>query len=236
MRYYSAISGRTLKWLGATTPIYLMTIYIPAALVGLGGALAMPDIEIPDRIFPELLFAHAPPLLTGLVLAGATAAAMSTLDAILHGNMTVLTRDVYARYIAPDRDHAHYIGVGRILIIVLLLVGYYLSVTSAGFLVTLVSLSGAGALQLMPAVLGVCFPTRRPLTRSGVLAGMAVGLATLYVTLLVVPHPLGMHAGVWSVLANGLVAILVSRVTAPPSAATVRRVHGAVEAFVHHDG
>jgi SSS family solute:Na+ symporter len=42
IRYYTAIDGRTLKLLGATTPIYLMTLYIPTALVGLGGAIAMP--------------------------------------------------------------------------------------------------------------------------------------------------------------------------------------------------
>jgi SSS family solute:Na+ symporter len=80
IRYYTAVSGTTIKWLGATTPIFLMTLYIPAALVGLGGAVAMPDLAIPDRIFPELLFTYAPPWLTGIILAGAAAAAMSTLD------------------------------------------------------------------------------------------------------------------------------------------------------------
>ena len=53
IRYYTAASARTIKWLGATIPLFLMTLFIPAALVGLGGALAMPNIEIPDRIFPE---------------------------------------------------------------------------------------------------------------------------------------------------------------------------------------
>ena len=42
MRYYTAVDAKTLKLLGATTPIYLMTLYVPAALVGLGGAVAMP--------------------------------------------------------------------------------------------------------------------------------------------------------------------------------------------------
>ncbi|MCH1571813.1 MAG: sodium:solute symporter family protein, partial [Longimicrobiales bacterium] len=111
IRYYTAVDAKTLKILGATTPIYLMTLYVPAALVGLGGAVAMPGLEVPDRIFPELLFAHAPPILTGVILAGATAAAMSTLDSILHANMSVLTRDVYQRYIAPDREQGHYVWV-----------------------------------------------------------------------------------------------------------------------------
>ncbi|HUF74745.1 MAG TPA: sodium:solute symporter family protein [Longimicrobiales bacterium] len=236
IRYYTAVDGRTLKLLGATTPIYLMTLYVPTALVGLGGAVAMPGLEVPDTIFPELLFAYAPPWLTGLILAGATAAAMSTLDSILHANMTVLTRDVYQRYMAPDRSQAHYVGVGRAIVVGLLIVGYLLSVRSYDFLVVVVTLSGSGALQLMPAILGVCFPGRRVLTRAGVLAGIAAGLAALYVTLVLAPHPLGMHGGVWSVLVNALVALGVSAVTVPPSRETVDRVHGELERFVYGDG
>ncbi|MBI4541144.1 MAG: sodium:solute symporter family protein [Gemmatimonadetes bacterium] len=236
IRYYTALSGRIVKWLGATTPIYLMTLYVPAALVGLGGALALPDLAVPDRIFPELLFRHASPWLTGLVLAGATAAAMSTLDSILHANMTVLTRDVYQRYLVRVASQAHYIWIGRFIVLLLLAVGYVLSLTTVDFLVILVTLSGSGALQLMPAVLGVCFPTRRLLTRSGVLAGIAAGLAALYLTLVVAPHPLGLHGAIWSLLVNFVVAVAASRFTRPPSPATVARIHGEVERFVHGSG
>lgn len=233
IRYYSAVDGKTLRLLGATTPIYLMTLYIPAALVGLGGAVVLPGLAIPDQVFPELLFRYAPAWLTGLILAGATAAAMSTLDSILHANMTVLTRDVYQRYVAPDRSQAHYVWVGRAIVAALLVVGYALSVRTFGFLVTLVTLSGSGALQLLPMVVGVCFPGGRTFTRVGVLAGLAVGLVTLYVTLVVIPHPLGMHGGIWGLLLNGAVAMVVSAFTAGPSADTVRRVHGEVERFVY---
>ncbi len=233
IRYYTAISGRTIKLLGATTPIYLMTLYIPAALVGLGGALAMPDLAIPDRIFPEMLFNYAPAWLTGIILAGATAAAMSTLDSILHSNMTVLTRDVYQRYIAPQASQARLILVGRLIVVALLVIAYVSSVTSVEFLVVLVTLSGAGALQLMPAIVGVCFPSRWLLTRAGVLAGIGVGLLTLYFTLVVAPHPLGLHGGVWALLVNFFTAITISGFTAAPSAETVRRIHGEVERFVY---
>jgi SSS family solute:Na+ symporter len=233
IRYYTAVDGKTIKWLGATTPIYLMTLYVPAALVGLGGAVALPDLAIPDQVFPELLFRFAPAWLTGAILAGATAASMSTLDSILHSNMTVLTRDVYQRYISPSASQAHYVWVGRGIVLVLLGVGYVLSVRTFAFLVTLVTLSGSGALQLMPAVLGVCFPGRRLYTRSGVLWGLGAGLATLYLTLAQFPHPMGLHGAVWSVAVNFVVTILVSRVTPPPSAETVERIHGEVERFVY---
>lgn len=236
IRYYTALSGKTIKWLGATTPIYLMTLYIPAAMVGLGGALVLPDMEIPDQIFPELLFRHAPAWLTGAILAGATAAAMSTLDSILHSNMTVLTRDVYQRYVAPEASQAHYVWVGRILVVGLLAVGYVLSVRTFEFLVTLVTLSGSGALQLMPGILGVCFPSKRLFSRAGILWGIGVGLAALYYTLVIHPHPLGLHGAVWSVVANFLVTIVVSRYTKPPSPETVQRIHGEVERFVYGTG
>ncbi len=233
IRYYTAIDSKTIKLLGATTPIYLMTLYVPAALVGLGGAVAMPGLEVPDRIFPELLFQHAPPILTGVILAGATAAAMSTLDSILHANMTVLTRDVYQRYIAPDRTQHHYVWVGRGLVAALLVVGYFLSVRTFDFLVVLVTLSGSGALQLMPAILAVCFPGPRTLTRAGVLAGIGVGLATLYVTLVVTPHPLGLHGGVWALLLNAVTAIAVSSFTSAPSPEARARVHGVIEREIY---
>ena len=233
IRYYTAVSARTIKWLGATTPIYLMTLYIPAALVGLGGALVMPDLAIPDRIFPEMLFAYAPAWLTGAILAGATAAAMSTLDSMLHANMTVLTRDVYQRYIRTDAGQDHYILVGRIIVVALLFVGYVLSVNTFEFLVILVSLSGSGALQLMPAILGVCFPSRRLTTSAGVLAGIGAGLATLCVTLIIIPHPYGLHGGVWGLAVNFVVTWFVSRITVAPSDLTVSRIHGAIERFVY---
>ena len=235
IRFYTAASARTLKWLGATTPIYLMTLYIPAAMVGLGGALVLPDLEIADRIFPELLFQYAPAWLTGLILAGATAAAMSTLDSILHSNMTVLTRDIYQRFVAPGRSQAHYVTFGRGVVLVLLAVGYVLSVSTFDFLVTLITLSGAGALQLMPAILGVCYPVSRATTRNGVIAGIIAGLLVLYLTRVVIFQPLGIHEAVWSLGVNFIVTIIVSRFSAPPSKETRSRIHGEIERFVYGD-
>lgn len=233
IRFYTAISGKTIKLLGATTPIYLMTLFIPGAFVGLGGALVMPGVEIPDRIFPLMLFEYAPAWLTGLILAGAAAAAMSTLDSILHSNMTVLIRDVYQRYIVKDASQAHYLWVGRLIVLVLLVIAYFLAVSSVDYLVILVALSSAGTLQLVPAILGVCFPGGKLRTKAGILSGIAAGLATLYITVEVTPDPLGLHGAVWSLLVNLLVVRVVSAFTRPPSAETVERIHGEVERFVY---
>ncbi len=236
IRYYTAASGKTIKWLGATTPIFLLTLYIPTALVGLGGAIALPGLENPDQIFPEMLFRFAPAWLTGLILAGATAAAMSTLDSILHANMTVLTRDIYQRYLAPDRPAGHYLWAGRCIVVGLVIVGYILSVRTFSFLVTLVALSGSGALQLLPGILGVCYPVRKPFTKMGVLFGMFVGFCTLYWALVLSPNPFGIHAAIWSLGTNSLICIVVSRFTEPPARSTINRIHGTLEEYIYGSG
>jgi len=235
IRYFSASSARTIRLLGATTPLYLASLYIPTALVGLAGALVMPGLDVPDRIFPLLLFEYAPAWLTGLILAGATAAAMSTLDSILHANMTVLTRDVYQRYVNPEASGPRVVAVGRLIVVALLVVAFFLSITSSDFLVVVVTMSAAGAMQLLPGICAVCLPSPRPLTKAGVLAGVFVGLATLYVATVAVPHPLGMHGGIWALLANWIVALVVSRFSAPPDPATQARIHGALEEFMYGD-
>lgn len=234
IRYFSSASARTLKLLGATTPIYLMSLYIPAALVGLGGALVMPGLEVPDRIFPELLFLYAPAWLTGLILAGATAAAMSTLDSILHSNMTVLTRDIYQRYVHPAAPEARVVAVGRALVVALLLVGYLLSVSSSDLLVVVVTLSGAGALQLMPAITAVCYPGGPRLGAGGALAGIGAGLAVLYLASVPFPNPLGLHGGVWALAVNWLTGWGVTVATGgqPRNAP---RVHGCLEEAIYGD-
>ncbi len=155
---------------------------------------------------------------------------------------------MYQRYVATDRSQRHYVWVGRGIVAALLFVAYALSVSTFDFLVVLVTLSGSGALQLMPAILGVCFPGRRTLTRAGVLAGLAAGLVSLYLTLLDTyvslgpmgtleweAHPLGIHGGIWSLLVNAAVALNVSAFTRRPTDETILRIHGEVERYVYGD-
>ena len=124
----------------------------------------------------------------------------------------------------------------RAIVVGLLVIGYILSVKTFSFLVTLVALSGSGALQLLPAMLGVCYPVQRPFTRNGVLMGMLLGFIVLYWALVVSPNPLGIHAALWSLGFNLLACMVVSRFTQPPSETTVNRIHGTLEEYIYGSG
>ena len=98
----------------------------------------------------------------------------------------------------------------------------------------LIGRQGEGALA--PGILNVCFPTRRTLTGSGMVAGVIVGFNTLYVTSVVTPHPLGLHGGIWSLLVNFAVAVAVSTVTKSPDAQTRQRMRSVMEELVYGSG
>ena len=63
-----------------------------------------------------------------------------------------------------------------------------------------------------------------------------MGLAVLYVTLVAVPHALGIHGAIWSIVANFATCITVSAFTRVPSRETIDRIHGAVEDYVYGSG
>ncbi|MBN2431775.1 MAG: sodium:solute symporter family protein [Acidobacteria bacterium] len=215
IRFYTARSSGMLKRLGATTPLYLTSLYIPICFVGLAGVVLVDQLSVPpasaDQIFPALLTELAPVWLTGLVLAGAAAASMSTMDAILHVNSLVFTQDIYQHYIAPGRTGAHYIAVGRAVIFVLLVISFFLSVFEPKFLVHLVALSSSGALLLWPGLQEILFPGSLRLGPRALLAGIVAGLLALLVALFWGLTPLGFHAGIWATIINFSVAVGAAR-------------------------
>ena len=68
------------------------------------------------------------------------------------------------------------------------------------------------------------FPSRFLFTARAITLGLLASLATLFYTLVVNPHPLDIHGGVWAVAVNFVLVILVSRRTEPPSQETVQRI------------
>lgn len=216
IRFFTARNPAMLRRIGAATPLYLTTLYIPIGLVGLAGVVLLPELATADQVFPELLFRFAPAWLTGLVLAGAAAASMSTMDAILHANALILSHDLYGKYVAPGRPSAHYVAAGRWAVGLLLGVSFLLCLTRPDFLVHLVALSASGAMLVWPGVQSTLYPGSLRLGRRGLLWGIGAGAAVLAVLQLTGWSPLGLHGAIWSTLVNLGVGLAVTRWTGEP--------------------
>jgi SSS family solute:Na+ symporter len=66
-----------------------------------------------ERIVPHFVVTQLPPGVSGLVVAGVLAAAMSTLDSALNAVATVGVVDIYRRHFVRRRDDRHYLVVAR---------------------------------------------------------------------------------------------------------------------------
>ena len=137
-----------------------------------------------ERIVPHFVVTQLPVGLTGLVVAGVLAAAMSTLDSSLNAIATVGVVDVYRRHVAKHRDDGHYLRVARALSwlasagmiagAILLLDARTKTLEDAA--ITLIALTSGGLLGLY--LLG--FLTRRGDGRSAALAIAATLTLSLY--------------------------------------------------------
>jgi solute:Na+ symporter, SSS family len=66
-----------------------------------------------EQILPFFVIHYLPPGLSGLVIAGAMAAAMSSLDSSINAISTVSIVDIYRRHLVTNRDDRHYLRVAR---------------------------------------------------------------------------------------------------------------------------
>ncbi|MEM1058759.1 MAG: sodium/solute symporter [Verrucomicrobiota bacterium] len=71
-----------------------------------------------DRIFPVFIVQELPPGVTGLLIAGIFAAAISSLDSILAALSQVCMTTFYQPYLGRNKSDAHYVWVSRLLVLV----------------------------------------------------------------------------------------------------------------------
>ncbi len=67
-----------------------------------------------EEILPFFITTYLPVGMTGLVIAAAIAAAMSSLDSSINAIATVTTHDLYRRFVDGQRDDGHYLRFARL--------------------------------------------------------------------------------------------------------------------------
>src|SRR5216684_4159950 len=88
----------------------------------------------PQEGYVMVLRDYLPPALRGVMVAAFLAAFMSTLGTQLNWGVSYLVNDLYRRFISRSKSERHYVGVGRLLTIVLVLISGYVAgqLTSVG--------------------------------------------------------------------------------------------------------
>ena len=90
-------------FLGTSLYVYFQVFPVAEAAKMLSGELKA------EQVLPFFIINYLPPGLSGLVLAAALAAAMSSLDSSINAISTVSIVDIYRRHLVKKRDDKHYL-------------------------------------------------------------------------------------------------------------------------------
>lgn len=124
MRFYIAKDLDNLKKSALLYGLIPLIISLFPVIIGVLGHLTFPDLigQETDQILPKMLAIHSPEWFSGLVMVGALAAFMSTLDSQLLALSTIVTRD----FVVPFRKNIEMkdqVLIGRIWVVVFAFVG-----------------------------------------------------------------------------------------------------------------
>ncbi|WP_265942924.1 sodium:solute symporter family protein [Dechloromonas sp. A34] len=218
------------SWVAAWTKVGLVSIED----INRDGIMQLAELTLnPDVIVlatPEI--AGMPYVVSGLVAAGALAAALSTADGLLLTITSALSHDVYYRIIRPDASTQFRLVISKSLLLLVAVLAATVAAEKPGTILAMVAwaFSIAGSAFFPALVLGIFWQRA---TRTGALAGMLVGmLLTVYYILRVefdsIPwlgikgihmepwfHVQSTSAGLFGVFAGFLTIVVVSLVTKP---------------------
>ena len=186
MRFFIPRSAASLRTTIAVYPIVTAILFLFPITIGVLGHIPFPALEgqQADQILPMMLGAYTPFWFETLVMVGALAAFMSTMDSQLLALSSMLTRDVYQRGLMPSASHQSQVLVGRLMVAVLALLGLALAYQPPATILEIATQAFTGLSVLFPTTIATLYwSATRPLacllsilTGEALLAGYATGL------------------------------------------------------------
>jgi len=215
-RVFTARSPEIARWGSVAAGVYCLLYALAGALVGTAARVILPDIQA-DNAFARIATDALPVGITGLVLAAALAAVMSTASAGLLASSTILANDVYAGFVARGEHNKVLVSrVTTLLVgIVVLVISLIVSDVVGALTVAYDLLSGA----LFVPIVGALFWRRA--TAAGALASMATG-SVVVVIFMVLDGLFANTPIIWGMLASLVVFVVVSLLTPRPSEERMR--------------
>jgi SSS family solute:Na+ symporter len=170
-RFYMAKSARPFQALMVVWPLLILLVFFPAALIGVWGRLAFPELQQPDQVMP-LMLQTLPSGVAAVVITAALAALMSTADSQLLTASSLVTRDLVVTFLKrPLSPHQEEL-LGRGVVLGIGLVSFAIAVRPPGLIAQIATWSFQGYAMLFPILMAGLYWKRA--TRPGAVAGALV--------------------------------------------------------------
>jgi sodium/proline symporter len=183
-RYMAIRRTSELRQGGMIAMGWTLLSYWGAPFIGVVGVAVLgPNLGDPEQVMPLLAKELMPGLIAGLMIAGATAAMMSTADSQLLVATSTLIEDIYVRLLRPKTSPARLVTLSRIATVVIAFVAFllaYSALLGSALIDTMVAYAwtGLGASFGPPLVFALWW---KGTTRQGALAGMLGGMTATIV-------------------------------------------------------
>lgn len=175
-----------------------------------------------ENVFVVMSENLLPPLLAGVIMAGILAATISSSDSYLLIASSALANDVYKGVIKKDANDKQVMWISRAALLLIALVGIIIAWDEDSVIFNIVSFAWAGfGATFGPLMLFSLFWKR--VNRTGAIAGMLSGAATVFIWKLVLNPQLGGVFAIYELLpafiVSSIVIVVVSLCTKEPSRA-----------------
>jgi len=223
MRAYNAESEATLKKSVMLYPTFAIFM-VPVLFIGFSAIGVVPEgaITANDQVLPWMVTNMGfSPLVVGLFAAGTMAAAMSSADAITHGAASVYTIDFHKAVLQRNLSDKATVWVTRIAVVIFCSAAYYLAIFGGQSLVALLLGAYGSIVQFFPIVVAAFYWPRA--TAPGAIAGLLGGVFVNYaIQLKLWTPPIDIHSGIWGLILNVVLLVVVSYLTKPMEEEHVR--------------
>ncbi len=155
MRFYIAKDLKNLKQSALLYAFIPLIIGILPVIIGVLGHITFPGLEgkEADQILPMMLLEHSSPWFATLVMTGAIAAFMSTLDSQLLALSTIATRDFNIDRSSKEVSLKRQVNIGRVWVLFFAIVGLGIAYQPFDTIFDMGKLAFAGLAVLFPTTL-----------------------------------------------------------------------------------
>ncbi|GGJ42031.1 sodium:solute symporter family protein [Virgibacillus salexigens] len=219
IQWMGAASKQSIKRAATLLPTFYIVL-IPMIAVGFIGIFMYPNLNNPDTVAIQMAIDNMPVVVAGLLGAGTLAAAMSSSEPCIHATALSYSKDVLQPLFKWDEVTAGK-WTRRLIFPIMAFIIAPISIMEPASLVYILLIGYGFIGQAFPSIIGMFFWPRA--TKYGAFWGLFAGFVVTVLFSFVITHPLGVHAGIWGLLINTSVFVLVSLVTKPASKATIER-------------
>lgn len=238
-RFLAAKDERDASKLGALWGIihtvrwpFAMAIAV-MAIMGIGDPeLDAKLIADPETALPLIIGSMLPVGLVGFMLAALLSGFLATFSSTVNGGAAYLVKDVFQRYLKPDADNKTLVRVSYFSSALLIVIGLIISVFGTSINTAFLWIFGTLAAGILPpnVLRWYWWRLNGQGYAAGVFGGMALSLGQVFVDTMYLDNPLPLYIGFPAIaLASSIITIIVSLLTAPTDADTLRTFYTNVQ-------